>query len=309
MDAEVIGTSPTLLAPGETNAVGRMLGLLNDEWTLLIVQRALLGATRYGEFMAQLPISNAVLTGRLRRMTADGMLEHVVYQRSPTRAEYRLTPRSRSLWPMLMAIWDWERTWGPEQDRSLPSAHHQDCGSVFSPALSCAACAAVTTDRDVRVHWGPSGTWQRSLPAGANRLRPGAGVRSGERGPFPQSMSLFGNRWSAAILMAAFLGATRFSEFEAQVAAAPGSITERLKTFRSNGVLTETEGYRLTDKGRAFFPALVTALQWAQKWYRAPEGDAVLVSHRPCGQRFTGVLACDRCSRPLTGSAISACPA
>ena len=31
-----------------------MLGLLGDEWTLLIIQQALLGATRYGEFMRRL---------------------------------------------------------------------------------------------------------------------------------------------------------------------------------------------------------------------------------------------------------------
>ena len=36
----------------EPNAVARMLGLLGDEWTLLIIQQALMGATRYGEFQA-----------------------------------------------------------------------------------------------------------------------------------------------------------------------------------------------------------------------------------------------------------------
>ena len=46
----------------EPNAVARMLGLLGDEWTLLVLQQALLGATRYGEFMSRLPISNSVLT-------------------------------------------------------------------------------------------------------------------------------------------------------------------------------------------------------------------------------------------------------
>ena len=46
-----------------------MLGLLGDEWTLLVVQQALLGATRYGEFQARLPVSNSVLTARLRSLT------------------------------------------------------------------------------------------------------------------------------------------------------------------------------------------------------------------------------------------------
>ena len=40
-------------------------GLLGDEWTLLVIQQALMGATRYAEFKARLPISNSVLSSRL----------------------------------------------------------------------------------------------------------------------------------------------------------------------------------------------------------------------------------------------------
>ena len=39
-----------------------MLGVLGDEWTLLLIQQALLGVTRYGDFAAALPISHSVLT-------------------------------------------------------------------------------------------------------------------------------------------------------------------------------------------------------------------------------------------------------
>ena len=46
--------TPTVLAPDSPNAIGRMLGLLGDEWNLLIVQQALLGASRYSQFMSRL---------------------------------------------------------------------------------------------------------------------------------------------------------------------------------------------------------------------------------------------------------------
>ena len=65
-----------------------MLGLLGDEWTLLIIQRALLGATRYGDFAAALPVSNSVLTGRLQSLTADELLARREYQDNPPRSEY-----------------------------------------------------------------------------------------------------------------------------------------------------------------------------------------------------------------------------
>src|ERR1700748_1003174 len=103
--------TPTLLSPGGTSAVGRILGLLADEWTLLIIQQALLGATRYGEFMERLPISNSVLTNRLRAFAENEVLIRTLYQTRPARAEYLITPRGRAFWPVLLSIWEWERWW------------------------------------------------------------------------------------------------------------------------------------------------------------------------------------------------------
>ena len=54
----------------EPNSIGVTLGLLGDQWNLLLVQQALLGRTRFSEFLEVLPISNAVLTARLRALTS-----------------------------------------------------------------------------------------------------------------------------------------------------------------------------------------------------------------------------------------------
>ncbi len=110
------------LSPGGTNAVGRILGLLGDEWTLLIIQQALLGATRYGEFMQRLPISNTVLSNRLRALTDNGLLVRTAYQTRPVRAEYLITQRGRAFWPVLLSIWEWERRWVP--DHVAPASGH-----------------------------------------------------------------------------------------------------------------------------------------------------------------------------------------
>ena len=114
--------APTPLSPGGTNAVGRILGLLGDEWTLLIIQQALLGATRYGEFMQRLPISNSVLSNRLRALTDNDLLVRATYQTRPVRAEYLITQRGRAFWPVLLSIWEWERRWVP--DHRPPASGH-----------------------------------------------------------------------------------------------------------------------------------------------------------------------------------------
>ena len=108
-------------------------------------------------------------------------------------------------------------------------------------------------------------------------------------------------------LVAAFVGVSRFTDFQAQLGAPPGSVADRLEIFASNGVLVAADNrYQLTEKGRALFPVLISALQWAQRWFRAPEGPAVVLTHRACGRRFTAVMTCDQCARPLRGTLVAA---
>lgn len=280
-----------------------MLGLLGDEWTLLVLQQALMGATRYGDFQSRLPISHSVLSSRLRSLTNDELLERRVYQTNPVRAEYLTTPRSRSLWPMLVSIWDWERRWVPGHATELPAMRHTVCGGNFAPKVTCRACGETVTEKDIATQWGPSGSWTRSIPAVATRRR----SATGQAGLFPQTMSVLGNRWAFAILVAAFVGVSRFTDFQTQLNAPPGSIADRLGIFVANGVLVAADNrYRLTEKGRDLFPVLISALQWAQRWFRAAEGPAVVLTHTACGRRFTAALTCDQCARKLRGTQVAA---
>ena len=149
-----------------------MLGVLGDEWTLLVIQQALLGATRYGDFMARLPISNSVLTRRLRTLSGDGLLERRAYQSNPPRSEYLVTPQSRSLWPVLLSIWEWERHWVPDHAERLPRYAPQPRVVPTSLRWSRAAHVGTTTsEKDVVAQWGPSGSWPRSMPVTSTRRR------------------------------------------------------------------------------------------------------------------------------------------
>jgi DNA-binding HxlR family transcriptional regulator len=299
-----VKAEPTPLSPGGTNAVGRILGLLGDEWTLLIIQQALLGASRYGEFMQRLPISNTVLSNRLRALTDNDILVRTPYQSRPVRAEYLITQRGRAFWPVLLSIWDWERRWVPDHVHQLPGMRHTQCGSHFAPTLACRPCVEAVTEKDVAASWGPSGSWARSVPEATTRRRSSADGERGQAGLFPETMSVFGNRWAAAVLVCAFLGTSRFSDFQTQLGAPPSLLSGRLQTFCANGVLCTSRetNYQLTEKGRAFFPVIVAALQCGQHWFRAPEGPAVTLTHLGCGKPLIGQLTCDQCARPLKGA-------
>ncbi|MCV7280721.1 helix-turn-helix transcriptional regulator [Mycolicibacterium flavescens] len=279
-----------------------MLGLLGDEWTLLVMQQSLLGATRFGDFKARLPVSNSVMTARLRALTDEGLLDRREYHTRPSRFEYPPTTRGRSLWPVLVSIWEWERRWVPDHATPLPRMQHLECGDECSPVVTCRACGSDVGAEDVVAHWGPSGSWSRSVPPSSTRRR----SESAAAGLFPQTMSVMGNRWGFALLVAGLVGIRRFSDFQSQLGAPPGSVADRLSILTANEVFDAADNrYRPTEKGYALFAVVITALQWAQRWYEAPDGPAVVVEHPSCGHRFTAVLTCDRCRRALRGTTIS----
>jgi len=68
------------IADDEGNSVAIQMGLLGDEWNLLIIRLALLGVRRYNEWYEQLGIANSVLTARLRALSEAGVLTRVRYR-------------------------------------------------------------------------------------------------------------------------------------------------------------------------------------------------------------------------------------
>ena len=293
------------MEPGDTNAIGRMLGLLGDEWTLLILQQSLMGADRYSHFTTALPVSNSVLTKRLRLLVDEGLLAR-------RKNRYLPTARSRSLWPLLLLIWEWERTWRAHTASGCRRCATTTAG-ICSPRCGVLGLRRAGPRRRGRTHPGPAGQWTRSAPASATRRRSDsqAGERQAgcSRRPWPCSATA-GRPPSSSRL---FLGTERFTDFQTQLGAPPSLLAERLQTFCAIGVLStrpahrtgsERVHYRLSEKGLAFGAVLAAALQWAQRWFVAPEGPAITLRHDGCGKAFTGELACDRCGGRPSGSQV-----
>ncbi|RSM91603.1 transcriptional regulator [Kibdelosporangium aridum] len=294
----------TRLDAGGPNAIAVTNGIVGDEWTLWIVELALTeGLTQYNEWLNAGPISTAVLTTRLTRLVQADILHREA-------GHYRLTQRGRQMWPILLSMWAWEQKWVNDPEANLPEMRHAKCGTIFSPLLACEACDSVVAARDVRGKFGPSGGWERSIPTGVTRRRAHSGSRPTEL--VTQTMALIGNRWSTALLGAAFLGATRFGEFEQRMGAPPTIVADRLRTFCDIGVLVASPNpqrpdwvvYHLTEKGRAFFPVVATVIEWGHRWFQAPEGPALRLTHTGCGRAFHPKLRCSECDERLRGASV-----
>ncbi|GLW75693.1 winged helix-turn-helix transcriptional regulator [Actinokineospora globicatena] len=304
---------PSALGAGGDNAIAYAIGTVADEWTLLILRHALRdGTSRPADWQRLLPISNAVLLSRLRHLSDVGVLVPVGDRSG--RREFQLSPRGAALWPFLLCVGAWELTWAGGARPDLTEMRHTGCGAVFTPVLVCRTCGVSVAPREVAAEFGPSGSWPRSTPTATSRRR-SSGSTSLGGGFFPESRAVVGNRWSAIMLAAAYLGARRFPDFQRRLGVPATVVADRLRTFSELGVLVPTgdpdratrSSYHLTDKGRALFAAVVTGLEWGQRWFQAPEGPAVLLDHG--GHRFEAVLVCSTCDEALAGRSIETVPA
>ena len=70
---------------------------MGERWTLLILRDALVGLTRFEEFLANLEIASNVLTNRLKLLCDEGLLERVSDPERPGRPKYVLTNKGREL--------------------------------------------------------------------------------------------------------------------------------------------------------------------------------------------------------------------
>lgn len=317
---------PTLRASGASRAID----VLGDAWVLRLLRSAFRGARRFGDFLAELDVSRAVLSERLERMVADQLLLKVTP--GGARPEYRLTERGLDLWGTLIAMWAWERTWGtgqhePPHPRDRPRSRlvHLGCGHETMPMCTCAQCRAVVTPFDTGAFPGSG------VPAGAGasawpdpRLHGAGGdpgdsdiastpvpsrkrfrkSHSADRSALPTLMRVYGDRWNSSVVAAALQGAHTFSEFERALAIGPTQLSDRLLELQALGMLRprayagSRQEYHLTRAAMATFPITLELIRWGDRWLWDGRGP-LAVLHRPCGRVLGLQWRCSHCGAAL----------
>lgn len=90
--------------------------LLGSKWTILIVRELADGRKRFSQLQIALPgISPRTLAERLRWLEGEGVISRASFAEVPPRVEYSLTAKGQGLRPVLHAMRDYERDWGPVQ--------------------------------------------------------------------------------------------------------------------------------------------------------------------------------------------------
>jgi DNA-binding HxlR family transcriptional regulator len=88
------------------------LDIFGDRWTLLVIRDLFFGRTRFKEFAASPEgIPTNILTDRLERLLARGIIEQIPAEDGTKRLAYRLTRKGKALGPILEAMRNWGLSW------------------------------------------------------------------------------------------------------------------------------------------------------------------------------------------------------
>ena len=130
--------------------------------------------------------------------------------------------------------------------------------------------------------------------------------------PIARTTDLLGDWWTPLVMREAFYGRRRFDEFQTALAMPRAVLAQRLTRLVDEGLLTKVAyeehpprfEYRLTDKGRAFYPVLAAMWRFGSDWlwpdsHDGPDGPGVMLVSRDTGEEVRPLVVDER-----TGEAI-----
>ena len=93
-------------------AIPAAVELIGEKWAFLILRGALNGLKHFEEFQAGLDIARNILSDRLTKLVAGGILERRADPDDGRRVIYSLTAKGEGLLPVVLAMRQWGEDWG-----------------------------------------------------------------------------------------------------------------------------------------------------------------------------------------------------
>jgi len=141
----------------ENCTIGAAVSAIGEKWTFLILREAFNGVRRFDDMRRRTQAPRQVLSDRLSRLVADGMLYRVPYQERGQRArhEYRLTQKGLDLYPVLVALMEWGDRYAVGPAGPQVQLTHRDCGADVRLQLACTDGHVLDSPREVTPLPGP----------------------------------------------------------------------------------------------------------------------------------------------------------
>jgi len=303
---------PDEVKPRQISSVIRALDVLSDPWSFLVLREAFFGVRRFDGLQRNLKIARNVLSARLSRLVAEGLLERQLYVERPPRYEYRLTDQGRDFFPPIVGLMKWGDRWRPTKAGPPLELTHKDCGKPLSPCVVCGSCKNTLSSFDVEFEDGPGAGTETDFNAPTTRRR--GGDKTWLRGrpcSVARTLKVIGDRWSLRVLRECFIGVKRFKDFQANLAIARNILSDRLNLLCKEKILVRRQyqehpprfEYVLAPAGYDMYSSLVLFMAWGDKWRSPRQGVPLKLRHKLCGHDASPIMVCGNCGGPVkTGS-------
>jgi DNA-binding HxlR family transcriptional regulator len=86
--------------------------LIGEKWAFLILRGALNGLQHFEEFQAGLGVARNILSDRLAKLVAGGILKRSADPSDRRKVIYSLTAKGEGLLPVVLALRQWGEQWG-----------------------------------------------------------------------------------------------------------------------------------------------------------------------------------------------------
>jgi len=137
--------------------IAAALEVVGEKWTFLVLREVFNGIRRFDDMQRRTGAPRQVLSSRLARLVAEGILRKVPYQESGQRSrdEYRLTEKGIELYPVIAALLAWGDKYAAAPGGPAVELTHRDCGAPVFLQLACSHGHVLGSARDVTPIPGP----------------------------------------------------------------------------------------------------------------------------------------------------------
>lgn len=132
--------------------------------------------------------------------------------------------------------------------------------------------------------------------------------------PVARGLSVIGDRWTMLVLRDCFLGVRRFERMQERLGITRHVLADRLRKLEAAGVLRREpyqerpvrHEYRLTDRGKALYPVLVSLIDWANENVPFAGDPSVTLISRETGKPISPMLIDANTGEQITHRTVNA---
>lgn len=285
---------------------------MGDRWSHLILQAAFQGATRYEDFRLATDAPRNTLSGRLRGLIANGLLEQRPSREGGARQYYYLTTQGADLFDWMLLVWSWGIRWDAVTPNGPAELIHNTCGKAMLPLMVCRRCGGSISLHACSYQDGPGAGDEETTIVRLHRRRQ-TPSENGEEFRAADLADIICDRWTGLVVSVQYFGLHKFDDIQLRLDIATNILTDRLRALVAAGVFERRKyaysppryEYRMTTKGKDLYAQAMALMLWADRWLLGDEPKPMIVTHNHCGHAIDADIICSECLTPLTRETVT----